>query len=385
MNQTITSKTNHNAIQRGLVLIVDDDSLTRKLYQTMFTDKFEFIMAASGQEALDMFAAHKPDLVLLDIEMPFMNGYEVCTKLREFSSVPIIFVTSHQSIEEHMSAYNAGGNDIITKPIEMQIILHKVSMALKNHFEQTKLLKEKASLQGLAHSFYSTADESGILLNFMRASLACVSYPALAEKFIAAAQEFGIECCVLIRFGKGKITLTTHGEPTSLEQSILEQSASMGKELQFKNRLVINHERICILVSNLPSDDDEKVRQIRDNIATLAETTAALIETVEMRHESMARPEKPQPALHSAIAAVKNLRTKAKQNATDACMLLQDLIHNVEKTYSSLDTSKKQESVISSTLQDSVQRVLNVLALNSETEQDFEQLLQVLRGNNKGF
>lgn len=364
----------------GRVLVVDDDSMMCALYQTVLSSEFEVTVAHSGKEALAQVAQAMPDLILLDIEMPDMNGYEVCKKVRETSNVPVIFVTAHQSMDEHLKAYNAGANDIVTKPIDVQILQRKVSVSLDNYFQQLKLKQAKDKLE--LH-FFSTMGESGILLNFIRAGLGCRSFSCLAEKLIEAAREFGIECGVLIRTGGDNVVLTTHGEPTSLELSILEQSSSMGREFRFKNRLVVNHERVSILVSNLP-EEEERAQQIRDSLITLAETAEALVETVELRKESNERAEKMQLAMGNSIAAIENFRSKNKAIMMDTCVLLQDLVRNVESCYSWLDTSKEQEIGISNVMNESVQRILNLLSQGSETEKDLEKILQVMHGDQGG-
>ncbi len=383
-NQVKPATSSGDTNPRGRVLVVDDDSMMRRLYQAILASTYDVVSADSGEEALAICKEQMPDMILLDIEMPVMNGYEVCKRVREFSNAPIIFVTAHQSIEEHLKAYNAGGNDIITKPIDIQILQFKIDLSFKNLQLQQQQLKEKKSQPAEATSFLSTAAESGILINFMRGSLGCRSYTALAGKLVEAARSFGIECSVLIRYGNEITMLTTHGEATSLEQSILEQSSKLGREFQFKNRLVINHKHISIMVSNLPRDDKEKADQIRENISILAETAEALTETVEMRIESMARAEQMQVALGNSIVAIENLRSKSRQTLSDSCVLLQDLIQNVEKSYSWLDTTKEQEAAISGTMNESAQRILNVFSVGSETEKDFEKVLDGLRGDNAG-
>lgn len=362
---------------REKVLVVDDDSMMTNLYQTVLSGNYEVYAASSGEQALQLFKQHKPDLVLLDIEMPEMSGYEVCAKIRETSDVPVIFATAHQSLDEHLSAYNVGGNDIVTKPIDIQILQRKVALSIKNHngFLQLAKAKEKLEL-----NFFSSLGESGIHLNFMRAGLACRSYAALAEKLLDTLREFTLECAIRIRGGKEVMFYATYGEPTSLEISILEQSLNKGREFRYKNRLVINYELVSIMVNNMP-DDAERASQVRDNMITLTETAEALIEAVEMRQESNSRAEKMQLVMGNAVSAIQNLKGKNKQIMMDSCVLLQNLVQDVEACYSWLDTSKEQEVAISNTMNDSAKKVLDVLAKGNETEQDLEKILQVMQGD----
>lgn len=369
-----------NAEIVGRVLVVDDDQVCRTLHRAILAEKFDVLTASSGDDALAACREHVPDLVLLDVEMPGLNGFETCRQLREWTTVPIIFVTAHRSLEKHLMAYDAGGDDIITKPIDKDILTRKIILAIRHHAEQQKLAAEKNSLQSMAMSFLSTMGEGGVLLNFMRASIACHNYQELAQKLVDAIGEYGAQCNVLIRHGVDSTTLTSHGEPTELERSILEQASNMGRVFQFKRQLAVNYDRVSIIVSNLPEDDAEKVGRIRDNVTILAETTEALSENVGMRQESMARAEQMQISLMSATRVVESLRAKQRNMLADSRVLLHELTDSVEKTYSWLGIGGQQERAISETMFQSVDRILALLA-SGESDHEFEQVLQALRGN----
>ena len=133
----------------GQVLIVDDSPPIRAMHRGILAKQFDVLTASSGTEALDMCQKRMPDLVLLDIEMPDMDGIDTCRQLRARSSVPVIFATGHESIEEHMKAYDAGGNDIVVKPVRKEILLRKVALAIaaknkdfSSKFPSIKISKE---------------------------------------------------------------------------------------------------------------------------------------------------------------------------------------------------------------------------------------------------
>lgn len=102
------------------ILVVDDDKTSRRIYRREFRDgNYEIIEASDGFEAIHVVHAQNIDLVVLDIEMPDMNGYQVCTWLRseQFSEhhlskdvnlLPIIFVTSDESLESRLKGFRAG-------------------------------------------------------------------------------------------------------------------------------------------------------------------------------------------------------------------------------------------------------------------------------------
>lgn len=365
----------------GRVLVVDDEQTSRTLHRAILAREFDVETASSGEEALAVCRERLPDLVLLDIGMPGIDGFETCKKLRDWTGIPIIFVTSHTSLEEHLAAYDAGADDIVTKPVDDKILLRKAALAIRRYSAQVKLAEEKDNLQSMAMSFLSNMGESGTLLNFMRASIACRNYETLAQKLVDAAGQFGMQCSVLIRHGGQTTVLTSHGEPTELELSILEQSASLGRIFQFKSKLVVNYDRVSMIVTNMPHEDPEKDGRIRDNVTILAETAEALSENVDMRQESMARAEQMQIALAGAASVVETVKRKHGGMLLDSRILLQELIDSVEKTYSWLGTTPSQERGISDTMHNSVKRILELLA-TSDSEKEFNQVLEALRGGN---
>lgn len=116
------------------ILIVDDVSSNIHLLMTILKEKYSIIVATNGEKALKLAkTAPMPDLILLDVVMPGMDGYEVCEKIKSdenCSHIPIVFVTSLNSIEEQEKSLKVGAVDFITKPFSKDIVLHKVETYL---------------------------------------------------------------------------------------------------------------------------------------------------------------------------------------------------------------------------------------------------------------
>ena len=115
---------------RKKILLVDD-STTILMVEEMALNNgvYEFIRAKNGLEAIEIAAAERPDLILLDINMPKMDGFEACKKLRsqtETSETPIIMVTTRAEIVNLETGYQSGCNDYITKPIDNIELVAKV-------------------------------------------------------------------------------------------------------------------------------------------------------------------------------------------------------------------------------------------------------------------
>jgi CheY-like chemotaxis protein len=110
------------ALPAVTILIVDDEPLNRKLLETQLQPEgYVTVSVATGEEALASIAVRSPDLILLDVMMPGMDGYEVARTLKASpatSNIPIILVTGHSDHGARLAGLNAGAEDFLTKPVE---------------------------------------------------------------------------------------------------------------------------------------------------------------------------------------------------------------------------------------------------------------------------
>ena len=136
---------------KGTVLVVDDATLNLDFISEILTrDGFEVLQAKSGRVALETVLAHKPDLILLDIVMPEMDGYEVCRRLKEDKwtrDVPVIFIGTIEDGAERVQPFEVGGVDCISKPFRSEDLLARVRTHVALRKVQTRLEKQKAKLE----------------------------------------------------------------------------------------------------------------------------------------------------------------------------------------------------------------------------------------------
>jgi two-component system alkaline phosphatase synthesis response regulator PhoP len=105
------------------ILIADDEDMVRELVKTSLrNDGYEFVEAREGQEALNLTKAHMPDLVILDIMMPGMLGYQVCKEIKnnkKTAKIPVLFITARTStLSVQTAVQSSGGQELINKPFD---------------------------------------------------------------------------------------------------------------------------------------------------------------------------------------------------------------------------------------------------------------------------
>ncbi|WP_291325625.1 response regulator [Desulfovibrio sp. UCD-KL4C] len=120
--------------QKQTILVVDDTSSNIAIFSKILSSEFRIKAAKNGPKALEISFETPPDIILLDIMMPKMDGYEVCRKLKltpKTKDIPIIFVTAMVDAENKSRALELGAVDFITKPINPSIVLERIRKHLQ--------------------------------------------------------------------------------------------------------------------------------------------------------------------------------------------------------------------------------------------------------------
>jgi two-component system KDP operon response regulator KdpE len=115
------------------VLVIDDEPQIRRALKTILTEKgFKVSVASRGEEGLALAAASEPDLIVLDLGLPDMDGIEVCSRLREWTRVPIVVLSVRESEHDKVAALDRGADDYLTKPFGIEELLARLRVALRH-------------------------------------------------------------------------------------------------------------------------------------------------------------------------------------------------------------------------------------------------------------
>ena len=137
--------------RRARLLVVDDQPGNVRLMLAMFGDEHEVLVATDGEQALRLCCDMLPDLLLLDVQMPGLNGLDVCRQLKlrpETRAIPVIFVTGDEGTEAEMACWDAGGVDFVVKPVNAVTLHNRVRTHLALKF-QADAFREMAYMDGL--------------------------------------------------------------------------------------------------------------------------------------------------------------------------------------------------------------------------------------------
>ena len=128
------------------ILVIDDEPQILRAIRTILTEKqFRVTTASRGEEGLTLAASNEPDLIILDLGLPDLDGVEVCMRLREWTQTPIIILSVRDSERDKVAALDSGADDYLTKPFGIEELLARVRVALRHAAnrkgEQSKVVR----------------------------------------------------------------------------------------------------------------------------------------------------------------------------------------------------------------------------------------------------
>lgn len=175
-------------MHKSRILIVDDDiGVVKAVRANLQAREWETLVAMDGVEALDAIGREEPDLVILDITMPRMDGFEVCRQVREWSRVPIIMLSARQDVEEKVKCLNVGADDYVTKPFGVNELAARVKAVLRRSRDSGI---EPTASSFSSGDFYVNFVERRVTVGGRDVKLTPTEYNLLQELVLGAGRVF---------------------------------------------------------------------------------------------------------------------------------------------------------------------------------------------------
>lgn len=270
--------------EKKRILVVDDEQFNVAILEELLEDKgFEVTPAYSGESAIEQLEVCQPHLILLDVMMPGIDGYETCRRIHALghNQTPIVFLSAKAYLEDKLKGYEAGGDDYITKPFTNEELIAKVTVLLskKQQFEQ--LEQSSAEATTLAYSLMTTSSKVGFIGRFISESMRCKDVTALCNLFFKTTQEgFGMHGLIRVIADEGTLFVSNDGNIRALDKEILESCRVEVRITQFGNdRALFSWGNTTLLVRNLREDVD--------TLAILLDGFCSSLNAIESRNKML--------------------------------------------------------------------------------------------------
>ena len=356
------------------ILVVDDDNFMRKLFVKTLGDAFKVVAVPSGKGCLAWLETQRADLILLDIKMPGLDGYETCQCLKALypDAPPVIFISAGDDVNDRMRGYDAGGDDYLVKPFEPRELLAKVSAMLHAAENRHRLKQQAEYASSTAMTAVTSMGEMGILLQSLQRFNGCRELFSLAAAVAVGLTEFGLEGVVRVRTPADEAIYSTRCEVMPLELSAIDKVAGMGRIVEFGSRMSVSYENVTLLVNNCPAQDDERRGRLRDHLAVLAEGAQGRAAAIQ-RDLAISK------AVVQATAALVKLDISQRETRAGTSMAIQDMTADLEKAYVSVALSERQEDHMAGIVGRGVDRIREFVSADFDLQHHLTGLIHGLQ------
>lgn len=284
-------------MSKKTVMLVDDDPANRLILKLFLESDYEVVEAESGQACLDAIAVQQPDVVLLDINMPGMSGYEVCNTLRhqeQTKTLPIVFVSGLETPEERLAGFEAGGNGFLVKPVDEQKIKDSVSYQLANRKDFDEAQKNSEEAMKVAMEAMTSNSELGQMIQFVKDSQQENTLEGVGRRLCEVTAGFGLCSCAVVY---GSTPAYVNCDEGSVEANLLMRARGSRERIISKGvRTIICSDHIAVLIKDMPVDDESRYGRFKDHLAVLASicdgrllTIQAQLDVAQQRHGVLSR------------------------------------------------------------------------------------------------
>lgn len=250
------------------ILAIDDDKFIQKMIIKSLQSDFMSVRTANdGESGIEEVIRKTPDIILLDVEMPGINGYEVCDQLRNMEQtkdIPIVFLSSHSSLRERMQGYEVGADDYLVKPFEKEHLLARINVLIKYQLQRKELSEQYQVAQKNAMLAMTGSSELAMAMRFLEKSLTYHNINDLTQGLLDSTDQFCIDCCVMVIVDGNSLWYSSKGTVSPLEKELIEMCDKEARFLDFGGRTIINYPSVSLLVKNMPLDDMERYGRIKD-------------------------------------------------------------------------------------------------------------------------
>ncbi|KYL35088.1 two-component system response regulator [Pseudoalteromonas agarivorans] len=369
------------------ILAVDDEPFNLEIIEEILEDlDFELQVATSGPECLAMVEGYMPQVILLDVSMPQMNGYEVCKALKanpNTAHIIVMFVSARGTVEERMEGYSVGAEDYIVKPFGHDELKSKLKNLNQVLIEKQSLEKQVEDATSTAFNAMANSSEMGQIVNYIE-NIGFINNPQdLGKALIDCLQTFDLQSNVEFRHGDTIEHFALSGVCSPIVIELFDMLKNKGRLHEFSHRILVNYEMISLLILNMPDHDPDKHGRIRDHVCFIVSVTEQQLRAIMTKQMLESQQQKLNDVASTVHSKFHGLIGLLNENRESNEKVFKQLQEDLEVRIPTMGLDEDQEVFIykkvDETIQNSIAReesVKQVKAAFAEIEQDLSLLLK---------
>ncbi len=364
------------------VLIVDDDGDFRAMTTSGLSELFEVKQADSGAHALQLTTEFTPHIALIDVNMPDMNGYQVCQALKAAApDIRVLFVSGDNTFDARVAAHDAGADDFIPKPFRLAELKLKMATLERTIKDSHRLIEQVKSATDVAKLALSSSGEMGGVVDFIKRASACKDSESLLKVLVtASASTFQLSTSAQIRYNDEQKTLNSEGRSSPIEGEVMRSYSKDSQHIfSVGRRLVINYPRVTLQVKNMPNDDPDRCGRLRDHLAIVVEAAEKRLDGMTLERQAHLRHATTLTAVASIQQVMVELEADYRRQGGISQTLLDDLKTDVEYALMSLGLTDAQEQSLMKIIAKNADKAAAVYSQGLALDEKFQTILTALQ------
>ncbi len=363
-------------------VVIEDDKISQKFIQRALNGVINIQFADNGKDGLECIYKVKPDLIILDVELPDANGYDLCHEIRhhsEFVFTPILFISGHSSLEERIKGYSAGGDDYITKPFESSEVVAKIKALIRQLDHKVNLESQFKEAQSTAIESMTGASELGLIVQFFERTYAINNYDQLAIAIFSLLSSLELKACLLFETKADSFFFCSDGHNKPVEKDIMVRLRQEDRFFDFGHRTQINYPVVACLVKNMPLEDPSRYGRYKDVIPPILACANQKVLQIEMELLLQEHTMQFSNSFKNIRETLDNLASQMREGQEDGSSLLNNLLLSLEEAMPTLGLDEDQEKYLMGSIEYKVNEAMEKVQSYETIQVTFDSLIRLLQ------
>ena len=363
-------------------VVIEDDKISQKYIQRALNSVVELQFADTGASGMALIAEAQPDLIILDVELPDANGYDLCHEIRhksEYIFTPILFISGHTSLDERIKGYSSGGDDYITKPFESSEVVAKVKALIRQHEHKVDLKNQFKEAQSTAIESMTGASELGLIVQFFEKTYSINNFDQLAQSIFQILRSLELKTCLLFETKQQSYFFCSEPNSKPIEREIMTRLREEDRFFDFGQRTQINYPVVACLVKNMPIEDRSRYGRYKDVIPPILACANQKVLQLEMELLLQDHTLKFSESFKDIRNTLDTLSLQMREGQEDGSTLMNNLMLSLEKAMPTLGLDEDQEQFLMGSIESKVTEAMDKVHSYETMQMTFDSLIRLLQ------
>ena len=359
-------------MRKKKVLVVDDEIEIVDLVSSSLSQKFDVTGVSDPDAVMNVFAEKEFDLVILDINLGPITGYDLCGTMRSVSQhTPVVFLSSLTGEQDVVRAYEVGGFDFICKPFRPRELQEKICKLISFYGEFNSVRESNDASQQVALDAMSLASKYGMIVSFLDTNVETQDIAALMASLDETCQGLGLHHATICYDDNGH---QIHSSATPIEEKFIALVREQGRIVDHHQRSIFSAGHVSILIRNMPLEDPSQYGIIKDIFAPLVTGANSRVKSIFLT-EALAS------ARDDVINASQVMDQALSKQSSQLTTMISEYLSDIQSTLMILELSESQEEYLLSQADEHMKSIVELVSDQSITQNNLKGIIRNISGS----